>query len=111
MWYELEGQKYTLTDIRRRHPDVLFPPGLFDPTPLGYTPTDAPAQVEPTPSYQDAWRALAEQYKADVEAMQTAYLTALISENVTRPGEIRAEMAAAKTQYRADQNALKAQYA
>ena len=111
MWYELEGQKYTLTDIRRRHPDVLFPPGLFDPTPLGYTPTDAPAQVEPTPSYQDAWRALAERYETDRQKLLMAYLTADSQGKSDLKATAQADLTALKTKYRADQAALDLQYA
>lgn len=48
MWFELEGQKYTRTDIRRRHPNVSFPAGDFDPTPFGYTPCDPPVPPPPT---------------------------------------------------------------
>lgn len=110
MWYELDGVKYTLTDIRRRHPDTLFPPGLFDPTPLGYTPCDPPAPEVVTPSYQDAWRALAEQYETDRQALLMAFLAADTQGSTGRRDGIRLELADLKTQYRADQAALDLQY-
>jgi len=111
MWYELEGQKYTLTDIRRRHPDVLFPPGEFDPGLLGYVPCDPPDPVEVTLGYQDAWRALAERYEANRQQLMMAFVTAESQGNAVRKATLQADLSVLKNQYRADQAALDQQYA